>query len=117
MIRGPMRRRSTPPSRGFCPVRSVPGRSAAVQDLPGPEGKGTYTAGRQGGAIMRLLMVLAGTLCLYASTTRAADEEDQATVRKHADKYVTALLQRDKVTLQALVHERYEGRSLPGFPR
>ena len=30
---------------------------------------------------------------------------------------MAALLKRDKVTLQALVHERYEGRSLPGISK
>ena len=66
---------------------------------------------------MRLLMVIAGALCLAASTSRTADEEDQAALQKHAKQYLAALLQRDKVTLQALVHERYEGRSLPGASR
>jgi len=65
---------------------------------------------------MRLLMIIAGTLCLCAGTGRAADDEDQATVRSMRKQYTAALLKRDKVTLQALVHERYEGRSLPGFP-
>jgi ketosteroid isomerase-like protein len=66
---------------------------------------------------VRLLMAIAGTLCLCAGTGRAADDEDQATVRKHAEQYMAALLKRDKVTLQALVHERYEGRSLPGISK
>jgi RNA polymerase sigma factor (sigma-70 family) len=48
------------------------------------------------------------------AVNRAADDEDQAAVRKHAEQYVGALLRGEKDTLNALVHERYEGRSLPG---
>jgi ketosteroid isomerase-like protein len=66
---------------------------------------------------MRLLMVIAGMLCLWAGTSRAAGEEDLTGVRKRAEQYIAALLQRDKETLQALIHERYEGRSLPGISR
>ncbi len=63
---------------------------------------------------MRVLMVLGSTLFLCVSAGRAADE-DQAAVHKNAEKYLAALLQRDKVTLQSLLHKRYEGRSLPGL--
>ena len=66
---------------------------------------------------MRLLMVIAGTLCLCAGPGRAADDDAQVTVRKHSGQYLTAMLNRDKVTLRGLVHERYEGRALPGISR
>jgi Domain of unknown function (DUF4440) len=66
---------------------------------------------------MRLLMVIAGTLCLCAGTGHAEGDEDQATVRKHAEQYMAALLKRDRATLRGLVHEGYEGRSLPGISK
>jgi ketosteroid isomerase-like protein len=62
-------------------------------------------------------MAVSCALVLCASDGRGADEEAQAAVRKHADQYIAAMLQRDKVALQALLHERYEGRSLPGLGR
>ena len=65
---------------------------------------------------MRLLVIIAGTLCLCASISRAADDKDQAAVRKHAEQYLGALLRRDKATLYVLVHERYEGRPCQGLP-
>ncbi|HEX5269591.1 MAG TPA: nuclear transport factor 2 family protein [Gemmataceae bacterium] len=66
---------------------------------------------------MRLLAIIAGALCLCASISGAADEENQSAVRKHAGQYVEALLRRDKATLNVLVHERYEGRGLPGISK
>ncbi len=59
---------------------------------------------------MRLLLAVGCTLLLYVSVARTADDEDQAAVRKHAERYIAALFKGDKVALKALFHERFEGR-------
>ena len=62
-------------------------------------------------------MSVATILCLLVQTGRAEVNDDVLAIRKHSEQYRRALLQRDKEILSTLLHERYEGRSLPGISK
>jgi ketosteroid isomerase-like protein len=86
------------------------------------EGVGRPLSGNHGivdkeGNIMRILMAIAAIICMFAGGSRAEVDKEFAAIRMHSEQYMGALLQRDKRTLQALLHERYQGRSLPGISR
>lgn len=64
---------------------------------------------------MRLLMAVGLVLVSCTNKGRGAEEEAQTAVRKHADQYIAAMLHRDAVALRGILHQSYEGRSLPGL--
>lgn len=58
-------------------------------------------------------LTLSLVILLIANAAHATDEDDQTAVREHSERYVEAIFNGDPAALNAMLHDKYEGRALP----